>query len=183
MEVGRKGTWEIWYLDIMSNMIIIIMNLLHKELEDHVGQNRERDRRAKYSLFLCALGEYLCYTNEYIQGRVSWGGSWPLLMTSSPQWNDRWQIEMEVGVGVNIQLCWIHVCSCLQAERLQRPYGYVDPVCALLAGVFVSFEHCTCVLVSLADGIGKCPSNLWFIWENKGFLNGMEEKLKGNNCF
>lgn len=86
-------------------MIITILNLLHKKLEDHVGQNRERDRWAKYSLFLYALGEYLCYTNEYIQGCVSWGGSWTLLITSSPQWNDRWQIEMEVGVGVNIELC------------------------------------------------------------------------------
>lgn len=167
----------------MWETTIILMNLLHKRLEDHIEQNGHRDRRAKYSLFLCALGERLCCTNECVWGCVYWDSGWPLLMTASPQWNDSWQIEMEVGIGMNIALCWIHVCSCLQAERLQKPCGSVDPACAFLAGVFVSFEHYTYILISLADGIGKCLSNLQLVWEDKGFLNGMEEKLKGNNCF
>lgn len=86
-----------------------------------------------------------------------------LLMISSPHWNDSWLVEMEVGMGTTIALGWRIVCSCLQAERLQKPDGSVDAACAFLAGVFVSFEHCTCIPLSLADGIGKCLSNLWLI--------------------
>lgn len=76
-------------------------------------------------------------------------------MTSSLQYNDSWQIEMEVRMSINIALCWHSVCSCLQAKRLQKPDSYGDVVCAFLAGVFISFEHYTCVLMFLADGIKK----------------------------
>lgn len=62
-------------------------------------------------------------------------------------------------MGINIALCFSSVCSCLQAERFQKPNGYEDVVCDFLTGVFVSFEHCTYILLSLADGIGKYLSN------------------------
>lgn len=76
-------------------------------------------------------------------------------MTSSLQCNDSWQIEMEVRMSINIALFWSSVCSCLQAKRLQKPDSYEDVVCAFLAGVFVSFEHYTSILMFLADGIEK----------------------------
>lgn len=61
---------------------------------------------------------------------------------------------MEVGIGINTELFWSSIYTCLHEERLQKPKSYEDVMGAFLAGVFVIFEHCTCILMSLADGIG-----------------------------
>lgn len=158
------------------------MNLLHKRLGNHVKQNRHRDRWTKYSLFLCTLGEHLYYAHECMWGCVSWDSGWTLLRTSSLQWNDSWQIEMEVGMGMSIALCWNSFYSCLQTERLQKSDGCGCCVC--LSG------WCICHFWALhmhSDDLGRwhweMSIKLLACLRGWRFLNGMEERMKGKNCF
>lgn len=59
----------------------------------------------------CVIHMSMCAT-------VHCNSGWTLLMTSSPQWKDSWQIEMEVGLGINKALRWSSVGGCLQGDRV-----------------------------------------------------------------